>query len=156
MILVVWEYLWISMIIGGIIILIILLVKAIGEAGGGTVRFYYRLLPLRQSSDNLLDQLQVELGRRGTYSVKQGDELVIDDIVAWRVRLEEHGGERYISLEAGLKTWYLIVSIIGLILFFIVGAILGVLAYLKYSEKRDALRVTLLSLTKDTSMATLI
>lgn len=148
-----WGMIIWMVIAAAIVIVVFLLFGNKSSMGGDKVRFYYRLIPLKEASEDLIEKLQIELGRRGVYSVRQGEELVLDDIIEWRLRLEKYGDTPYLSVEASVKTWYLVVTIIGLVLLFVIGAILGVIAFFKYSEKRDALRSALIPLTKDPSIA---
>lgn len=151
-----WElFLW-SIGLGLIVILVILVLKIVPESNAtssAVVRFYYRLVPLENPPEDLMEHLHLELGKRGVYNVLSDDGLVIDDVIYWRLSLQEYSSGKCISVEAGVKTWYLILTIIGVFLFFVAGVALGLLAYLRFVEKRDVIRSVLTTITGDPRLA---
>lgn len=134
-------------------VLIIVILGLLWREVRGALRFYYRLVPYKADDAGSLERLRVELGRRGVYAVNRLSELYVDDIVEWRIRMEDHDGVKYLAAEADVKTWYLIITIILLFITIAGGILLGALAYIRFSEKRDALKGALISITNEPAIA---
>ena len=138
--------------IAAIIVIIYILSRSDVELGS-PVRFYYRLVPLHDH-DVSLDKLVLELGKRGVYAKKTGvDEVIIDEFIQWKIKIEEIEGRKYLGIEAGVKTWYLIITLLALAPYLVLGVLLAVIGFWRFTERQSILRSTLIALTGDPAVA---
>ncbi|MCE4599960.1 MAG: hypothetical protein F7C38_00130 [Desulfurococcales archaeon] len=135
-----------------IILIIIYVIREEDSELSRSLRIYYRLIPLDEGLS--MDKLVLELGKRGVYAKKASHgEVVIDEFIEWRLRLEEIDGKTHLSIEAGVKTWFLVVTLIALIPYAILGVILAAIAFWRFAERRDILRSILTALTGNPAIA---
>ncbi|MEB3806793.1 MAG: hypothetical protein GSR73_04675 [Desulfurococcales archaeon] len=141
-----------ALIILVIILVIVYVIKGEDSELSRSLRIYYRLVPLDGGLS--MDKLVLELGKRGVYAKKASHgEVVIDEFIEWRLKLEEIDGKTHLSVEAGVKTWFLVVTLIALIPYAILGVILAAIGFWRFAERRDILRSVLTALTGNPAIA---
>jgi hypothetical protein len=138
--------------IAAIIVIIYILSKSDVDLGS-SVRFYYRLVPL-DDHDISLDKFVLELGKKGVYAKRsEQNEVVIDEFIHWRIRFEEIEGRKYLSVEAGVKTWYLIITLLLLAPYLVLGVLMAVIGFWRFTDRQSIIRSTLMALTGDPRVA---